>query len=159
MEPEGWTASLNRRRAFGSKQKAQGDGSFSGRSDAEKIWRKSGKVRTEKLSGYVEDIPRKSKQTTEPYTAEEITEKYDELIKKYGSIKPGEKAEREIKVPKKSSHNKYVSRFARTMADKFNRLYRNAEVIVGEPEVGGEKFSKKDIDYLLDDIIIDLEGN
>lgn len=40
-----------------------------------------------------------------------------DLINEYGSIEKGEKAAREIKFPKKTSENKYVSKFVRTLAE------------------------------------------
>ncbi len=64
-----------------------------------------------------DDGKRKSKQTLTPQTDEEISEQYDELNKKYGSIKKGEKWERDVSVPKRTEKRKYVSRFARTMAE------------------------------------------
>ncbi|MEG2021712.1 MAG: hypothetical protein RR087_08040, partial [Oscillospiraceae bacterium] len=41
----------------------------------------------------------------------------DELNKKYGTIKPGEKPVRDVNLPKRTAKDRYVSKYARTMAE------------------------------------------
>ena len=46
-----------------------------------------------------------------------IKDDMDKLNEEYGSIKPGENPARDVKIPKKTGKNQYVSQYARTLAE------------------------------------------
>ena len=47
----------------------------------------------------------------------ELNNQWDEILNKHGSIEPGANPVRDIKVPRKSDKDKYVSKFARTLLE------------------------------------------
>ena len=90
---------------------------------------------------------------------EEYDERYERLVKQYRSIPTGENPYRDIEVPKRSSESKYVSRFARTLAeaevmpegqmDDFKRLI--VEGKMSHEIISDKSAEKKAIDKMKND--------
>lgn len=83
--------------------------------------------------------------TTEK-TAEYYNQRYAELLEQYGAVQKGMQPRIDVKVPKKSSKNQYVSNFARTFAESGimpSEMQGDFEKMVVDGTMSHEVFTNK----------------